>query len=147
MITVPARVLAPPLLQYKGTTQTTKAASWNMRGLTVARSPSAMLSPKTPSPWGVFQIACVAGKQRVDAFQKVLKSSGLGNHKPQFHVDLPLSKPADSAANDRSFEGKLTRAKKMGVKVILVVLPVSDPKLYGRLKFWADCKVGMYSHP
>ena len=112
--------------------------------------PSPLLLSSKVSPWAILQIQCVTGTAQVEAFQEAMKLYGLGNHEPQFHRSLPqLVDPIELAANDNLFEKVLTHTKQKGVKVLLVILPSNNAKLYaklyGRLKFWADCKVGMYS--
>ena len=143
MITVPARKLDAPLLRYKGRTQKTDAGSWNLRGLVFAQPPPALSTYKSRSPWAILQVHCTLEQPQIDEFQKALKSYGLGNHQPQFHKDLPLDKPAESAKNDALLKGMFAYAKKEAVKFIVVVIRDRSPKLYGRLKFWADREIGM----
>lgn len=169
MVTVPARQLLAPQIQYKGKPQIPKAASWNLFSMTYAIPSPTFANRKTISPWGVLQIERilfknpavddskarenatkqVAEKQQamkgpIVAFQESLKSCGLGNHKPKFHRCIEVQEPFAPDANDRIFIDELTKAKKEGILVVIVILPTTDAVLYSRLKFLADCKVGMY---
>ena len=142
MLTVPARILPPPPLRYNDPKPVlTKGASWNLRKLTFAKPSNIAL--RRISLWAILQINCTLAGDRVNAFQNVLKECGLGDGKPRFQRDLILNSGSwDSEENDGILGYELTAAKKQGVKIILVVLSKRNEPLYGRIKFWADCKIG-----
>ena len=147
MITVPGRQYQPPTVQYQGRTQITSAGSWNMKEKQFAIPSREFLNRKgADSPWGILQFGFADTPPNIDRPIAVLKQAlldyGLGAHAPKFQDYVKVSDSPEPDVNDNTFRDRLIKAKATGVLVVFVVLPTKAKEFYGRLKFWADCKVG-----
>ena len=152
MITVRARILTPPKPQYKNPDPPrVKFASWNLIGMSFAK-PAVPISERPL--WAVMTIGPPQTKGQLDrlgdsmnALQVALKSCGLGNHRQNLHVNLPLDPTAKPADNDNKIGAFFQKFKEKQTGLVFVVLPGDGAELYSRIKFFADCKIGTSQGP
>ena len=136
MLTVPARVLRQPNVQYKTGAAMPRDGSWNMAGKMFVRG---VTFPK----WAIVEVAASITKETMFAMRDVFKEYGVT------FGGMPARFPIDARPSERdSLEEKLkqTFAKVANVaNVVLFVLGWQDRWLYSRIKFLGDVVFGVHT--
>ena len=146
MITVSGRILRPPNLVYSNPKQLTnpKFGSWNMQGIKF--SVGAHITN-----WSVMEIQygrrhlSMSTKELTDEFAKQMGLCGL---RVEPMINLPHTvlniNPADSDSHDATIDGFLKMVRQAKVRMILVVIPEKDSRLYPKIKFRTDVTHGLH---
>lgn len=139
LITVQARVLAPPQIAYKDTKRllTPRSGGWNMDGVKFSGSGSV-------SNWTYLLLKPEGSEdnwsgQTVGSFVNFMKGMGL-SFTPK--MDLPTSTSPNNLPRLKEIFGMM---KQKGVKWVLIILPRSDASLYKLIKSQCDVAHGLHS--
>ncbi|GAM91567.1 hypothetical protein ANO11243_096190 [Dothideomycetidae sp. 11243] len=149
MITVPGRVLNPPLIKYSGTSTTSpRAGSWNMIKVKFTKS---MKVPIWTSLW-IRRIQGPGIKiEMADgitaAFWRKMQDAGLEvpAPRPGFVLDLDMTKP--SSFHESQIETKLRAIAEhpARIEMVFIMVPDTDAVIYNRIKQFGDVVVGLHT--
>lgn len=167
MLTVPGRILDAPKLNYGDKPIDPKFASWNLEGRKFAvpgrlgkwralvihhrvqngTTVDSALNynpppPKPPKP------AMLKPEEVFNLLGNHLVSYGVAIDRRQDTRSIVVNNLYDSSASNRSSNERqilkeFDEAKKNGIQVLLIVLPIEDKWLYSRIKFYGDVKYGI----
>jgi len=146
LITVPARILAPPQIAYKDTKRlvTPRFGGWNMNEVKFSRSGSvsnwtyiclkqektASDAPEPEDKWS---------GPLVQSFVNFMIGMGM-SFTPR--MNLPTSGPSNNLPRLKDIFGRM---KERGVRWVLIILPASDARLYKLIKSQCDVAHGLHS--
>ena len=148
LITVAGRILPSPRVTYKNEKLDVQFASWNMAGVQCSKGSSM----KTWT-YLVISMPSISGSQ--DAFNNLdsvgrtvgelrttLQNMGVSAPAPIQGSRVVLKDP-----NDVALEQVFQRATtgKMGIKLLLVILPSKNAIVYNRVKHLGDVKFGLHT--
>ncbi|OBT69888.1 hypothetical protein VE03_00457 [Pseudogymnoascus sp. 23342-1-I1] len=148
MITVPGRVLPPPVVKYSGTkTVSPRGGQWNMMGVKFTAG------SKVPT-WTYLWITRsgrnnpIRGLDQLSSimveFQSMMNTSGLAAAAPMYGKELVLDAGQSASSNDQLIDNIFKFAStKFGFMV--VVLPDTDAAIYNAVKYAADIKYGVHT--
>ena len=158
LVTVPARILDTPNIQYKSETRLASGADWNLNGVKLVRaSPILQISIAGPSSWVILFVQKRPAPQHVRDLGKAFVACELTRQTHRFieplDVDLrtlishqQTEERIQNQRNDMIIQSKSVEKAQQGVKLVLIVIPHKlHPRLYGRIKFYGDCNCGMNS--
>ncbi|KAI5840506.1 Piwi domain-containing protein [Morchella snyderi] len=148
MITVPARILAPPTIKYANSTMAPTGASWNLRNVKFAQGAST-------ENFGVIVIEEQGGRTQFQGgtdwsavaanFRDMCNRSGMrvgATSQPLMKsVSLPYERSTSSLEKVIAPAFAHMQAKKP--KIILVFLPSTDKAVYSMVKYLGDVKYGI----
>ena len=138
MLVIKGRILPPPPVTYRAKSQIVPiGASWNMRGKQFATSPKLM-------KWSFLKLGGTRlQKEHVDLFRKTLKDYGIDSDGPSNPPGFDAALP--SPENDDSIKNIFRDMSKLGIKIVLVILPRKCAATYARVKYWGDVRTGIHS--
>ncbi|ELR02128.1 hypothetical protein GMDG_05287 [Pseudogymnoascus destructans 20631-21] len=148
MITVPGRILPPPVVKYQGkNTVNPRGGQWNMMGVKFTQG------SKVP-PWTYLCIerngrnSPIKGEDHISSimaeFQGMMNASGLAAAPPFKGKRIVLDAGQNAPSNDELIDNMFKMATgKIGLMV--VVLPDTDAAVYNAVKYAADIKYGIHT--
>ena len=146
MMVVPARILFPPRIEYNKKTATANFGAWNLVsnrfqvGANVGR-------------WGVLVMGNPGGyavgnevDELMRIFEAELKSYGVRmepyNVERKYWAKVNVF---ERAILETSLDDVFQRAKKHGVRLLVILLRDQDSYTYARLKYFGDVKYGIHT--
>lgn len=154
MITVPGRILQGPAVTYKaGKLANTADGQWNMARIVLTSSPTSLLNYSilyisVSNNQGVWRPG-EPGQQSFDdvckPFHKALKDYGLAVNPPQPWppTKLPVTDQTRDTVIDDWFRDISKNPNRP--KLVLVILPRKEAKLYNRIKYCGDVIYGIHT--
>lgn len=149
MITVPGRILPPPVVKYQGTkTVSPRGGQWNMMGVKFTQGsqvPSWTYLCLTRSGRG----SPIQGQTHLSGimaeFQNMMNASGLVAGPPLSGKRIELDAGQSSPSNEKLIDDIFKMASEGKVGLIVVVLPDTDAAIYNAVKYAADIKYGIHT--
>ncbi|KAK8169311.1 Piwi domain-containing protein [Phyllosticta citrichinensis] len=145
MLTVQARILPVPQLQYAGKTQVPNDGKWNLARVQYSK-------PASIPTWGCL---VVEEKNRstfqsqeqalnlVKTFGDALKSYGILMGNPTPPAKIQISFPYNQSEITELVESKMKQMVQNRIGMLLVLLPSDNTMLYDTVKFMGDVKYGI----
>ncbi|KAF4312601.1 argonaute-like protein [Botryosphaeria dothidea] len=145
LLTVQARILPVPQLQYAGKVQQPENGKWNLARVRYTK-PAAIQS------WG-----CLVVEERgrpifniqeqaldlVSTFKSALQSYGLRMDDPQPPAKIAISWPYNPSEITEVVSAKFAQMVKMRIGMLLVLLPSDNTALYDTIKYQGDVRFGV----
>lgn len=156
LLTVPGRILAPPVLQYRAqTTCTPNNGAWNLDTRQLGDRPFRVA--RKLGPWNTLVINSgnydavpggVAGiKHHLELFRKTMVTYGLEPGAVQDPVVISIGFGDLQNKNLTKVQSEITSALRSKFKAkpnfLFVILPNDNAVLYDSIKFVCDCKLGV----
>lgn len=149
MITVPGRILPPPVVKYQGTkTVSPRGGQWNMMGVKFTQGSQVpswtylclTRSGRSSPIQGQNHLAGIMAE-----FQSMMNVSGLavGSPLPGKRIELDAGQPSPS--NEELIDNMFKMASQGKIGLIVVVLPDTDAAIYNAVKYAADIKYGIHT--
>jgi eukaryotic translation initiation factor 2C len=152
MITVPGRVLGPPVIKYGGNaTETPRGGSWNMTRVKFTSS------ARVP-PWTYFWIKRAGRPGQIQQnnllqavvtrFHEMMTVSGLAAPPPIVPGPvIELDANNATQTNDQLIQSMMQRiaANDKNVRLVFVLLPDTDAAVYNRVKYAGDILHGIHT--
>lgn len=148
MITVPGRILPPPVVKYQGTSSVNpRGGQWNMMGVKFTKG--------SPVPSWTYLCITRSGRNSpiqgedhlasiMAEFQSMMNASGLAAPPPikgkRIQLDAGQNAPSNEELIDNMF--KMASGK---IGLIVVILPDTDAAVYNAVKYSADIKYGIHT--
>ncbi|KAF2137623.1 uncharacterized protein K452DRAFT_278272 [Aplosporella prunicola CBS 121167] len=145
MLTVMARILPVPKLQYQGKEQQPENGKWNLARVKYTK-------PATIKSWGclVIEERNRATFQRqedamslLQSFHDALKSYGMVMGQPQAPAKIQISWPYNSGEITDLVSTKFKQMAQYGIAMLLVLLPSDNTALYDIIKYQGDVRFGI----
>lgn len=156
LLTVPGRILAPPVLQYRAqTTCTPTNGAWNLDTRQLGQKPFRVA--KKLGSWNTLVINSgnydtipggVPGiKQNLELFRKTMVTYGLEPDAVQEPLVISLAPGDLQNKNLTKIQGDVSTALRTKLKgkpkFLFVILPNDNAALYDSIKFVCDCQLGI----
>ncbi|KFZ01526.1 hypothetical protein V501_09952 [Pseudogymnoascus sp. VKM F-4519 (FW-2642)] len=149
MITVPGRILPPPVVKYQGkNTVNPRGGQWNMMGVKFTQG------SKLPS-WTYVWITrkgrkgLINGEDHISRimaeFQGMMNASGLGAPPPMKGKEIVIDVGHNGPSNDELIDSMFKMAATGKVGLMVVVLPDTDAAMYNAVKYAGDIKYGIHT--
>ncbi|CAZ85927.1 unnamed protein product [Tuber melanosporum] len=140
MVTVPARILAAPPVQYAGGPKTTSDASWNLRDVRFLKSGSAKTWAAIILKDGSSNVQDPLGL--CNALQSMCRKCGVVLP-PLTNRDISVVQMAMGQELATKLTPCFDALKKRGVQIALVILPSQDKANYALIKTLGDVRFGV----
>ncbi|OBT77828.1 hypothetical protein VF21_03237 [Pseudogymnoascus sp. 05NY08] len=149
MITVPGRILPPPVVKYQGkNTVNPRGGQWNMMGVKFTQG------SKVP-PWTYLCIekkgwnSPIRGEDHISSimaeFQGMMNASGLVAAAPFNGKRIVLDAGQNVPSNDELIDNMFKMAVIGKVQLMVVVLPDTNAAIYNAVKYAGDIKYGIHT--
>ncbi|KFY31959.1 hypothetical protein V493_00653 [Pseudogymnoascus sp. VKM F-4281 (FW-2241)] len=148
MITVPGRILPPPVVKYQGSSSVNpRGGQWNMMDVKFTRG------SQVP-PWTYLFVARsgrnspIQGESHLSSimaeFRNMMNTSGLAAPPPFPGKRIELDSAQSALSNEQLLDNMFKMASgKIGLMV--VVLPDTDAAVYNAIKYAGDIKYGIHT--
>lgn len=145
LLTVQARILPVPKLQYAGKEQQPENGKWNLARVRYTK-------PATIQSWGCLVIeergrptftSQEQALELVATFQSALQSYGLRMADPQPPAKIAISWPYNASEITEVVSAKLAQMVKLRIGMLLVLLPSDNTVLYDTIKYQGDVRFGV----
>ncbi|KAL5345607.1 hypothetical protein ACLOAV_009361 [Pseudogymnoascus australis] len=148
MITVPGRILPPPVVKYSGTkTVSPRGGQWNMMGVKFTQG------SRVP-PWTYLWVTRKGRSNPIQnlghlssimgEFQSMMNASGLAAPPPLQGRNLELEAGPNAASDEERIDNTLKSAPKT-IGMIVVILIDNDASIYNAIKYAGDIKYGIHT--
>lgn len=149
MITVPGRVLPPPILMYANRKEVmvdANTGAWNMRALQFVEG-------KALANWSFLRIKwtgtapnditiCPLVREFTDAMNKYGMRVTHLQAKQENILELLRD---DQSAWTKTIGTRFKEIEKTGIRLLWIIIPIKNIPLYAKIKFLADCHFGFHT--